>query len=160
MLMPAYKSYETSSFEVFSEEAKKSSTVTNELQHYRDNSLILTSDVESCLVELDEVRKDHSIDNWGGEDEIAISPNAICAAQLFIHSLPRHLELPEIGAEYDGSVALAWCGHNCMFTISVMNSGKYIYTFMSESNCIQGVFSVERLNTLPDNVVQSIQACS
>ncbi len=57
---------------------------------------------------LDEISRDCSKPNWGGEDEKPLSGSALADAKAFLSSLPRKYQSPDIIPEPSGAIAFEW----------------------------------------------------
>lgn len=74
----------------------------------------------------------HSEAGWDGEDALAVVDRAVERAVEFIRALPNGCDMPEIGADPDGSIALEWISsRRRMRSVGVVgNSDRLAYAWI------------------------------
>ncbi len=112
---------------------------------------------ESVQDELNEVYGESSRKNWDGYGAHAVSAAALEEAKTLVQALPTTVELPEVAAEPDGSLALEWYKSPYrIFSMSVTGSGKIFYAgLFGKGSKAHGseVFG----DAIPETIIRQIQ---
>lgn len=82
---------------------------------------------EETLQQLDEVSSECSSEGWDGANAKPVSEEVLQCAVRFLYSFSVRIEVPEVGAEPDGSITLEWYrSPNKVVSISI-NPDGWVY---------------------------------
>ncbi len=89
------------------------------------------------------------------EDQYPVTTAAVCIASRFVRVLPANLPLPEVAIDPDGAISLDWIlSRTRVFSVSVDDSGRLAYAWMSGSDRGHGVVRFE--NSIPTSLLAQI----
>ena len=89
--------------------------------------------------ELEKIFEECSSDGWDGERAKPVSKEVLRHAAAFLESFPSGIELPDIGAEPDGSVSLEWYrSAERVISVSVNPGGEIFYAAIVDGRKIHG----------------------
>ncbi len=101
----------------------------------------------------------HAESGWDGGDALAVNRQAISLAAAFIRALPDDCDMPEVGVDPDGAVALDWMvSRHRMLSISFGgNSDRLAHAWIDGSDRGNAVTRFDR-DTVPLRLMQAILA--
>ena len=94
---------------------------------------------ERVLGELEDTKKEASVQGWNGYGAEPMNPEAYINARIFLESMPSTAPLPEISADPDGEVALDWSfSPGKALSVSVGPAGRCTFAWMRGHRTYRG----------------------
>ena len=94
---------------------------------------------ERALGELEDTKKEASVEGWNGYDARPMNPEAYMNARVFLESMPSTAPFPEISADPDGDVALDWSfSPGKALSVSIGATGRCTFAWMRGHRTYRG----------------------
>ncbi|MBA2526958.1 MAG: hypothetical protein H0V18_14425 [Pyrinomonadaceae bacterium] len=94
---------------------------------------------------------------WDGQEAEPISEVAAALAADFIRALPKHVPLPELAPEPDGSISLDWIrSRHRLFSLSVGASSRLAYAWLDGTDRGHAVARFDG-ETVPPGIIEGIK---
>src|SRR5206468_1276723 len=91
-----------------SESAARLAAIVEKVRMHLLDSYSVRQGYERALGELEDTKKEASVEGWNGYGARPMNPEAYMNARVFLESMPSTAPFPEISADPDGDVALDW----------------------------------------------------
>ena len=123
----------------------------------RSQSLFGTKAV--AISEVWKLADECAVENWDGNEALALDPLAVSRAIEFIRALPDGLPMPELAPEPDGSISLDWIqSRHRLFSLSIGCSERIAYAWLDGADKGHGVARFDGYQVPPRvfDLIQSI----
>ena len=113
----------------------------------------------AAISKLWELVHSHAETGWDGGQALAVSREAIARGVAFIRALPQECDMPEVGVDPDGSVALDWvASRHRMLSVGIAgNSDRLAYAWIDGTDRGHAVARFDQ-STVPARLMQAILA--
>ncbi|MFN7309743.1 MAG: hypothetical protein ACK5T0_00030 [Vampirovibrionales bacterium] len=97
-------------------------------------SMLLSSEYEQFRLDLEEVKKSCSMENWDGYGALPLNKTSVFLAERFIKSRPSDLPYPKLCPEPDGDLGMDWTINQHQLALSIDEKGLLSYAYIHPHN--------------------------
>jgi hypothetical protein len=122
-----------------SESATRLAAMVEEARQQLWTSYSVRRGYERALGELDDTKKEASVEGWNGYGARPMNLEAYLNARTFLESMPSTAPFPEISADPDGDVALDWSfSPGRALSVSISPTGRCSFAWMRGHRTYRG----------------------
>jgi len=150
-----------------SESASRLAEIVENARRHLLKSYSVRRGYERALGELEEAKKEASVEGWNGYGARPMNSEAYINAKMFLESMPSTAPFPEISADPDGDVALDWSfSPGRALSVSIGPTGRCSFAGMrghrtySGTDWLEDGIPAQIANALWQLAVESAQATS
>lgn len=139
-----------------SEEAATVAGAVRQIFNDARGSEALSGAKSKALDELAMLAEDCAAPGWDGYGALAVNQRALILAEQLISALPEGLQVPEVGAEPDGSISLDWMvSRGRVLSVSVGEGNRLAYAWLFGADREHGVIGFDGAQ-VPGRLIQKI----